>query len=194
MKHTTLLILILVVFFPIQSSFVSNNNGGNARPRSFHPNLSRLRTSSKSDGKKYDFKNHVRPSYRDIQLCQQLANCRSTRGVFDVLRPFVQNQTSLGTMNMSTVCLCTAFHRIAKDPSREGKNVLRGPNEIIIRHLISAIQSVLHQDSSSFECRHIANIAWAAARLHLGNRVDLNGSDLFSALARETKQRIKAFR
>ena len=193
MRHSNLLVFSVLISFPAHSFVVSNSNGGRRSPHSFHPQSPRSQILPKSHGESIVFKNHNRPSFRDVQLCQQLAKCKSARDVIDVLRPFAQNQSSPIISNLSSVCLCTAFHRIAKDPSRQVSD-FKGLDEMIFRQLVSAIHSVMYQARSGFECRHIANIAWAAARLNLGYRVDLNGSGLFAVLARETVLRIKSFR
>ena len=188
MKKCNVSVFYLLIFFPAFCSIISYKCSGSSSSRSFQ-----FPKSNFIENRAFR-SNHSRPSFRDVELCQRLARCGSAREVLEILNPFVRNQTSCDLSNLSVVCLCTAIHRVAKDPSGGRKRSVTHSYGLIFDQLIRTVQSVLVHRKKDLECRHLANIAWAAARLNLGSRADLNGSGLFSLLEREAIQRIKLFR
>ena len=180
MNNSSLLCVFLVIF-PTLSNIVPNNRNKNGRLPPQVKNQIPLKPRNQT----------YRPSFRDVQLCQRLARCECANEVLHVLKPFSEDRAVSGLSNLSAVCLSTAIHRIAKDASRATKRL---QSNTTFCELLRAIQQMLAGGRWDVEGRHVANIAWAAARLDLN--VSTNGSRarLFQALARETVRRAKAFR
>jgi hypothetical protein len=182
--------LVLLVFYPAFCSVVSVQRHAEIRCKPSYVEKASFRSKTLSHT---IVPRENRPSIHDIQLCQRLSRCGSWSEVLEILDPFVKNRTADGLSNLSAVCLSTAFHRIAKGVSPACLRTLSG--HPTYDALISSINMlVTHGAKRGLECRHVANIAWAAARLELCGRADGAGEKLFLALAHESTRRLRAFR